>query len=167
MAYTVITPIALILKALDDEIKVRYPDITTKYDPSMSYEETVKGVRYVRSSMALDEEQTFPLMGFSRTSVIGQEDLPRRQIPMRPRVADSEADQYKSRLCQFDFLFKFFERDVVMADTFEVMYGAHAAINDIKTLTVSGKTSTKSNSIRKIIFTSRALAPARFTANLS
>lgn len=137
MAFTVITPIPLILKALDDEIKLRYSDITTQYDPSMTYEETVKGVRYTRSSMDVSESQVFPLLAFSRSSVIGQVDNPRRHIPMRPRTADHVADQFQSRHCQFDYLFKFYERDVVMADTFEVMFNTHASINDIKTLTVT------------------------------
>lgn len=132
----VLTPIPLIMNQILVDIKGVYPDISYKFDPTMSYEETIRGLRAIRSSLPISNEQVFPLMTYS-LGPISPTQIGRRNFPIRKDIPNLRADQFIARMSQFDLMWKFYYSDLINFTTWEVMWMADMAINKIKEVSVA------------------------------
>ena len=134
----IITPIVLVLNSLFEKIKEFYPGVTFQFDPSLTYVEAIRGLRAIRSAMELDTTDVFPLLTWSRGTLVRQDEKQARlHFPANKRVGDGEADQFKFRNCKFEFLFKFYDTDTVMNDSFEVRYCTDDSFNNVRSFSVN------------------------------
>lgn len=134
MSYKVVTPWAIIMSELLDQIKIRYTNANFRFEPSMEYVDAIKGLRAVRNSKDIDDIGVFPLFVFNRGNILPHEFIGRRFSPLNR--TDNNANEMKSRMCQVEVMFRVYSRDTVFADTFEVMYNNRESVNEILTISV-------------------------------
>lgn len=137
MAWTVLTPIPVIMDEILNQIKTIYPDCTFKFDPTLTYEESIKGVRALKSAFDISKEQVFPLMTFT-LGVLKPYEIPRKQFPHARNNTPPlfQGKDYKSRYCSFDVPFKWYYSDIIASKTFEVMFATETSINLVKNVFV-------------------------------
>ncbi len=133
--WTVLTPIPLIMDAILKEIQKLYTDATFKFDPTLTYEESIRGVRSVRSSFDITKEQVFPLMTFSMTQLLPYT-IVRKQFPHKKDIPNLAAKEYKARYCAFDINWRWYYSDIVAMKTFETMFATETSINLVKDVTL-------------------------------
>jgi len=133
----VLTPIPLILSQLCTEIKTRYTAAEFKFDPNMGYVESVSGLRSLRHSLDETNFNLFPLFVFNRTNMVPVDNFNRRFSPIDKDTLAGTATIYSMKLLQCDIMFKVFSKDVIFADTFEIMYGVNESVNQIRKFTVT------------------------------
>lgn len=134
--WTCLTPIPLVANAVLEGIKKLYPDVNFKFDPTLTYEESIKGVRAMRSSFDVTKETVFPLMTFSLTQLLPYT-IMRKQFPVQKVIPDGIAKEYKSRFCAFDLNWKWYYSDIIASKTFEVMFATETSINLVKDVTLN------------------------------
>lgn len=135
--WTVLTPIPIIMEEILNQIKTLYPDCTFKFDPTLTYEESIKGVRALRSAFDITNEQVFPLMTFT-LGVLKPYEIPRKQFPQVRNSTNPlfQGKDYKSRYCSFEVPFKWYYSDIIASKTFEVMFATETSINLVKNVFV-------------------------------
>ncbi len=131
--WTVLTPIPLVMNEILNEIQVLYPDVTFKFDPTLTYEESIKGVRALRSAFDLTNEQVFPLFTYT-LGVLKPFEIPRKQFPQTRNTAIPffEGRDFKARYCSFEIPWKWYYSDIIASKTFEVMFATETSINLVK-----------------------------------
>jgi hypothetical protein len=134
--WTVLTPVPLIMNAVLDDILTVYPDVTFKFDPTLVYEESIRGVRAMRSAFDLTKQQVFPLFTFSM-EVLKPYEIMRFQTPIDKDIPNMVAKQFKSRYCSFTINWRWYTTDIIASKTFEVMFLAQSSINQVKEVTLS------------------------------
>lgn len=135
MSWTVLTPIPLVMNELLNEIQKLYSDVTFKFDPTLTYEESLRGVRALRSAFDLTNEQVFPLYTYT-LNVLKPFEIVRKQFPHRRNTENPlfQGKDYKARYCSFDVPWRWYYSDIVASKTFEVMFATETSINLIKNL---------------------------------
>ncbi|MFA5071218.1 MAG: hypothetical protein WC511_02495 [Candidatus Pacearchaeota archaeon] len=134
--WTVLTPIPLIMNEVLNKIQVMYPKANFKFDPTLTYEESIRGVRSVRSAFDITKQSVFPLFTFNM-GVLKPFEMVRFQPAIQKDIPNLAASQFKTRYCSFEVNWRWYTTDIVASKTFEVMFLAQAAINDIKNVTLS------------------------------
>lgn len=133
----VVTPTAVVLMAMFNAMRERYPNLTIQFDPSLSYETSIQQVRTVRSSKQITEDTLFPLFTFKKEVMKPFEGNRRFQLPSH-RIGDTaDALSFLCRPCEFNLVFQHYESDMIMYDTFEIMYLNKAAYNQVQEFTVT------------------------------
>lgn len=132
----VVTPISLILSEFIKNLKSMEPDWSFQFDPTLTYETSIRGVRAVRSALQIEQKQTLPLFTYNIAPVIPWT-MQKKQFDY---VLDSEiSNQYekiKGRFTSIGISFKIYFGDVVGEKTFESLYVCDASINELKEFTV-------------------------------
>jgi hypothetical protein len=139
MSWTCLTPIPLVANEILVQIKNLYPDISFKFDPTLTYEESIRGVRAMRSAFDVTKEQVFPLLTYSMT-VLKPYTYKRHQYPMKKDLTDPQhpiAHEYKSRHCAFDINWKIYYSDIIGMKTFEVMFSTETSFNLVQNVTLN------------------------------
>lgn len=133
MSWTVLTPIPLIFNEVLNGIQNIYPDVTFKFDPSLTYEESIKGVRALRSAFDVSQEQVFPLFTYT-LSVLKPYEIPRKQFAHKRNELNPifQGKDYKARQCAFEVPWKWYYSDIIASKTFEVMFATETSINLVK-----------------------------------
>jgi len=136
-AWTVLTPIPLICNEILLGIQGLYPDVSFKFDPTLTYEESVKGVRAMRSAMDVSTEQLFPLFTYN-LGVLKPYEVVRKQFPHMRNEVDPffQGKDFKSRYCSFEIPWKWYYSDIIASKTFEVMFATETSINLVKAVTL-------------------------------
>lgn len=134
--WTVLTPVPLVCNEILNQISVLYPDATYKFDPTLTYEESIRGVRAMRSAFDVTKEQVFPLMTFS-LEVLKPYEIMKRHYPIQKDIPNLVAKNYKSRHCAFNLNWRWYYSDIVASKTFEVMFCAETSINLVKDVKLS------------------------------
>lgn len=70
MSLTVVNPISRVFMGLLDGVKGEYPSLQSTFDPSLQLETSVRGLRAIRSAYKVVEGGTFPLLAYSRTAFV-------------------------------------------------------------------------------------------------
>lgn len=133
-----VTPLAIVLKGLTEAIRVKMPTVSFVFDPTLSYQESARGQRALRSAMQLNPESQFPLFGFSRAALQPIAQSPYRatssstlRVPNLDDGPDSVKEVYALN-GQFDLLFRIYARDIAQLETIELLYNTQAAITNVK-----------------------------------
>lgn len=136
--WTVLTPLPLIMNELLNGIKTLYPDVSFKFDPTLSYEESIKGVRALRSAFDISNQQVFPLFTYTM-NVLKPYEIPRKQFPQKRNIAGDvfQGVDYKSRYCSFEVPWKWYYSDIIASKTFEVMFATETSINLVKEVSLT------------------------------
>jgi hypothetical protein len=114
-------------------------DCSFKFDPSLTYEESIRGLRAIRSSLPISQEQVFPLFTYS-LGPIKKYQQGRRQFPIQKSadpLTDPHAKDFISRICEFDITWKMYYSDIINFTTFEIFYMVEKSVNDVKEITVT------------------------------
>ena len=137
MSWTVLTPIPLICNEILDGILGLYPDCSFKFDPTLQYEETIRGVRGLRSAFDVSKEQVFPLFSYT-LGVLKPFEIPRKQFPYKRNDLPPlfQGKDYKARQCMFEIPWKWYYSDIIASKTFEVMFATETSINLVKNVTL-------------------------------
>ena len=134
--WTVLTPIPLIFNEVMTKMNFVYPDLTFKFDPTLQYEESIRGVRAMRTAFDITKQQVFPLFTFNM-EVLKPFEMTRFQLPVQKDIPNAIAKQYRSRYCAMVVNWKWYETDVVASKTFEVMFNTKTSINQVENVTLS------------------------------
>lgn len=132
-----ITPLAIVLKGLTEAVRGKMPSLSFIFDSTLSYQESVRGQRALRSAMSLEEKSQFPLFGFSRTVLQPLAQSVYRSTttsPVRLSVPEQTIDKVKDIYAlngQFDLLFRIYARDIAQLETIELLYATKAAITNV------------------------------------
>jgi hypothetical protein len=112
-----------------------YPDVTFKFDPTLTYEESIKGVRALRSAFDITNQQVFPLFTYT-LGVLKPYEVPRKQFPYSRNTPNPffEGKDYKARYCSFEIPWKWYYSDIIASKTFEVMFATETSINLVKNI---------------------------------
>lgn len=138
-----VTPLAVVLKGLTESIRERIPIMSFVFDSTLSYQESARGQRAIRSAFSLEDDQAFPLFGFSRTVLQPIASAPYRATmgsTVRSQTVATSNPEVKDIYAvsgQFDLLFRIYARDVVQLETLELLYSTKAAISDITEFSIN------------------------------
>lgn len=137
-----ITPLAVVLKSLSETIRAKLPTLAFVFDSTLSYQESARGQRALRSAMQINADTQFPLFGFSRSVLQPMAQTIYRataksgiRVPVPGPVSDQIKDIYAVS-GQFDLLFRIYARDVAQLEALELLYTTKAAISDVTEFTV-------------------------------
>jgi hypothetical protein len=135
MAYTNITNITYILDKFLTDLKSEANDVLHPvFDPSLTYEESIRGIRALRSSFQVQENTVYPLLAFNRRPLVKSDIIPRLFNAKGETDSNSEVDKYKFFWGEFEFLFKYIVKNPTDIEEFEILYGMEEHIGNIKVI---------------------------------
>lgn len=136
MAFTNITNISLILDKFLTDLKAETDNaIHPVFDPTLTYEESIKGIRALRSSFQVQENTVYPLFAFNRRPIVKSDDIVRVFNAKSAVDSNLEVDKFKFFWGEFEFLFKYIVKNPTDIEEFEILYGMEEHIGKRKVIT--------------------------------
>lgn len=135
----VLTNITLVIQELLNNLKNISTEPRLVFDPSLGYEESIIGLRALRTMMEIQDVKSFPLIAWNRSPVIPEESLGRRRVfPKGPHPTTPDGQRlYKSVFGQFEFRMIYISDNIPDIETFELLYATTSGVNSVKTITTT------------------------------
>ena len=134
----VVSTIAPVIKLALNSLKVWDPSLNFVYDPTLTYESSIAGLRNLRTNLEVTPTSNFPLLSFNRSTLQLQEGM-RKVTAIRPiyrEVDTALVHSYAVTLSQFTLQFGYIHQDFQAIEQFEILYNAYRAANSVRTVSL-------------------------------
>jgi hypothetical protein len=138
-----ISTTTLVLKQLRKEIEEKDDSLKGKllYDPTLNYDEIIRGVRRLKRSVNLPESSTLPLLAYNRGSLQPNEEAINERGRMPGRGADTDASgkvrRYHLFFGFFEFRYVYIANNITDLEAFELLFQCGQSIKALKTFEVN------------------------------
>lgn len=124
---------ASVIAALQAELKDTHPEVATTFDPSLSLETSVQGIRQIRSAFRIDPKvATYPFLAFSRAIYAAKEDMRLRPAAQVARgTLELDGRHYVTRTVPGSFVinFRLYASNPADLELYEVLYNTQAFLS--------------------------------------
>jgi hypothetical protein len=129
----VVSSIAPVLKLWKNQLQVWDTSLNPVFDPYLSYETAVTGLRNYKTNIDLSKSTVFPILAYNRTTLVPSEGLNLRATEWRAKFVDGDTGtQYVATLGQFDIDFLYIHPNEHSIERFEILYNAQLGIQTKK-----------------------------------
>lgn len=135
----ILTNVTLVIQELLNGLKGISANPKLIFDPTLGYEESITGLRALRTMMTIQDAKTFPLIAWNRSPIVPEESLGRRKIypkGVHPDTSDGFR-LYKSVFGQFEFRMIYISDNIPDIEAFELLYATASGVNSVKKITTT------------------------------
>jgi hypothetical protein len=126
-----ISTITSVSKAITNMLREWDPQINVVYDPFLTYDSAITGIRNYNTALKLETTQEFPLLAWNRSTLQPANELGLRALEMKfTTTSANDAKEYISTLGQYELMFIYIHPNMAEIEKFEILYNSQFGIQE-------------------------------------
>jgi hypothetical protein len=129
--FEIVSSISPVLKLIENTLKSWDSTINPTFDPQLSYETSLDGLRNYKMNLDLKKDSVFPIFAYNRTCLAPAHPLGLRATEMQAIKTDSESGTiYIGTMGEFTLNFLYIHPNMSSIERFEILYNAQLGLKE-------------------------------------